>query len=771
MIQPYYMNRELSWIKFNERVLEEAEDPNVPLLEQLSFSAIYQSNLDEFVQVRIGTMLDRMESEPKKKDSRSGMKPKQQLKAMLAEIENLLPRKDRAYYTTMDKLKEFGIVHVSFSDASPEEKIFLEQYFKREVKMLLSPIVLDKRQPFPFLKNKAIYIAVHLASKSGVRMGIVPAGVSDRMIRLGKSGRFILLEDLILHFAPQLFKNDKVLDAAVIRVTRSGSISFESSAPDENTDFRDTMKELIRKRNKQDAVRLQMNSMLDEEATDYLLKKLKLSRKQLFLEQTPLDLSFVYQLGDFASQPELKFPMQKPQPRADISPKKDMMSQIARHDILLSYPYESISPFLRLLDEAALDPDVASIKIPLYRLASNSRVIDSLCQAAENGKEVLVLVELRARFDEENNIQWAERLLDAGCTVIYGPHNMKVHSKLLLITRKTENGAEYFVQVGTGNYNETTSEQYTDLSVITADQTVGQDAAQIFESLSLGQAPSYTEALWAAPNHYRTRVLRMIEDETASGEAGRIAIKQAYNEQEEAQAVLNAVLTTNDITSCAVLSNNLKYFDPLITLLQNRSIPYKVLGGRKTLKKHIRFMNHILRIIESENAYSIRKIAEYANIPITENGKKKKSLFFASPLGEIVRSIQEKVESLPFSSIAALVVGQIMMDPEDDPSITQDYMDFQSWAGDYASISDYLAAFATDRERFAQFYDSDYEECPIPTDRGYLTLSTIHSAKGLEWDHVFIMGLEEGNFPNPYFCKGKTDQEIADFLVDLIGNK
>ena len=246
-------------------------------------------------------------------------------------------------------------------------------------------------------------------------------------------------------------------------------------------------------------------------------------------------------------------------------------------------------------------------------------------------------------------------------------------------------------------------------------------------------------------------------------DAGRIAIKQAYNEQEEAQAVLNAVLTTNDITSCAVLSNNLKYFDPLITLLQNRCIPYKVLGGRKTLKKHIRFMNHILRIIESENAYSIRKIAEYVNIPITENGKKKKSLFFASPLGEIVRSIQEKVESLPFSSIAALVVGQIMMDPEDDPSITQDYMDFQSWAGDYASISDYLAAFATDRERFAQFYDSDYEECPIPTDRGYLTLSTIHSAKGLEWDHVFIMGLEEGNFPNPYFCKGKTDQEIADF--------
>lgn len=523
MIQPYYMNRELSWIKFNERVLEEAEDSNVPLLEQLSFSAIYQSNLDEFVQVRVGTMLDRMESEPQKKDSRSGMKPKQQLKAMLAEIQNLLPRKDRAYYNTMDKLKEFGIVHVTFSDALPEEKIFLEQYFKREVKMLLSPIVLDKRQPFPFLKNKAVYIAVHLASKSGVRMGIVPAGVSDRIIRLGKSGRFMLLEDLILHFAPQLFKNEKVLDAAVIRVTRSGSISFESSAPDENTDFRDTMKELIRKRNKQNAVRLQMNSMLDEEATEYLLKKLKLSRKQLFLEQTPLDLSFVYQLGDFTSEPELRFPPQKPQLRADISPKQDMMSQIAKHDILLSYPYESISPFLRLLDEAALDPDVASIKITLYRLASNSRVIDSLCQAAENGKEVLVLVELRARFDEENNIHWAERLLDAGCTVIYGPHNMKVHSKLLLITRKTENGAEYFVQVGTGNYNEKTSRIYTDLSLMTANPEIAEDARHVFDALSTDSLVEQTKQLLVAPLCLKSEIIRMLDEEIAHARNGEEA--------------------------------------------------------------------------------------------------------------------------------------------------------------------------------------------------------------------------------------------------------
>ena len=525
MIQPYYMNRELSWIKFNERVLEEAENPDTPLLEQLSFSAIYQSNLDEFMQVRIGTMLDRSEddSSKKKKDSRSGMKPKEQLKAMLEEISALLPRKDRAYFNTMDKLKEYGIVHVKFSDASSEEKIYLEQYFKREVKMLLSPIVLDKRQPFPFLKNKAIYIAVHLASKSGIKMGLIPAGVSDRIIKLGKKGRFILLEDLILHFAPQIFKNDKVLDAAVIRITRNGAFSFESSAPDEENDFRDTMKELIRRRNKREAVRLQMNSTLNEEAMEYLLKKLKLSKKQLFLEQTPLDLSFVYQLGELNTAPELKFPPHKPQSRTDIAPKKDMLSQIAEHDILLSYPYESISPFLRMLDEAAIDPDVVSIKITLYRLASNSRVIDSLCQAAENGKDVLVLVELRARFDEENNIFWAERLLDAGCTVIYGPHNMKVHSKLLLITRKTENGVENFVQVGTGNYNEKTSRIYTDLCLMTANPEIAEDARHVFDALSTDTLVKETKQLLVAPLCLKSKIIALLDEEIQHANNGEEA--------------------------------------------------------------------------------------------------------------------------------------------------------------------------------------------------------------------------------------------------------
>ncbi len=525
MIQPYYDNRELSWIKFNMRVLEEAEDPNVPLLEQLSFSAIYQNNLDEFVQVRVGTMLDRSKAKGtrKKKDSRSGKKPEEQLEEMLLHIRELVPRKDRAYQHTMNRLKEYGIEHISFSDTTAEEKLFLEQYFKREIKMLLLPIVLDKRQPFPFLKNKGLYVAVHFASKNGVKMGLIPAASTDRIIRLGKSGRFILLEDVILHFAPQIFKNEKVLDAAVIRVTRNGAISFESSAQDEETDFRETMREVIRKRNKREVVRLQMNSAMSAEAMQYLLKKLKLSENQLFLEETPLDLSFVYQLGDADTAPELKFPPQKPQNRADISPKQDLFSQIAERDILLSYPYESISPFLRMLDEAAIDPEVRSIKITLYRVARNSRVIDSLCQAAENGKEVLVLVELRARFDEENNIFWSERLQDAGCVVIYGPHNMKVHSKLLLITKRTEEGVRNFVQIGTGNYNEKTSRIYTDLSLLTANEEIAEDARHVFDTLSANTLVDATKQLLVAPLCLKSKILALLDEEISLARKGEEA--------------------------------------------------------------------------------------------------------------------------------------------------------------------------------------------------------------------------------------------------------
>ncbi len=424
----------------------------------------------------------------------------------------------------MSKLKAYGIEHIAFADASAEEKAFLELYFKREIKPLLSPVIIDKRQPFPFLRNKEIYIVVHLQSKSGVKLGVIPtAGFHDRVIRLDKKGRFMLLEDLLLHFASAAFKNYKVLDAAVMRVTRNSDIPFGGMAADEETDFRDVMEGLLKKRKKREPVRLQMNSSLDTEAMAYLLSQLKLKKKNLFFEETPLDLSFVYKLAEFNSDPLLRFAPHKPQNRSDISTRRDMMSQIAERDILLSYPYESITPFLRLLHEAALDPDVVSIKITLYRLASNSRVIESLCQAAENGKEVLVMVELRARFDEENNIHWAERLLDAGCTVIYGPHNMKVHSKLLLITRRTDDGVQNFVQIGTGNYNEKTSRLYTDLSLMTADPDIAEDARHVFDALSTDSLVQETKALLVAPLCLRSKILEMLDEEIERAKNGEEA--------------------------------------------------------------------------------------------------------------------------------------------------------------------------------------------------------------------------------------------------------
>ncbi len=524
MIQPYYENRELSWLRFNMRVLEEASSESVPLLERLGFSAIYQSNMDEFVMVRVGTMIDRWREKPKSKDSRSGMTPKKQVHAMLDEIAAQLPHKDNAYAHTMAQLRAYGYEHVRYEDTTQEEKHFLDLYFKRELKPLLSPVIVDKSHPFPFLRNKEIYVAVHLQSKSKVKIGFIPTtGFKERIIRLNRSGRFILVEDLLLHFAPLAFKYYTVLDSALLRVTRNADIRYDSSAQDEDTDFREVMQGLLQKRKKREAVRLQMSRSLEPQAMEYLLKKLHLSRRYLFFEETPLDLSFVFKLGDFNSDPILRFAPHKPQVRKDISGRRNMLDQVLERDILLSYPYESISPFLRLLHDAANDPDVASIKITLYRLATNSQVIESLIQAAENGKEVLVMVELRARFDEENNIQWASMLQEAGCTIMYGPHNMKVHSKLLLITMHTEEGVKHVVQVGTGNYNEKTSKIYTDLCLMTANPLIGEDARHVFDTLAMDTLVQETDALLVAPLCLKSKILAMIDEEITLAKEGKRA--------------------------------------------------------------------------------------------------------------------------------------------------------------------------------------------------------------------------------------------------------
>lgn len=524
-----YENRELSWLKFNERVLEEAQDPSVPLLERLNFAGIFQSNLDEFFMVRVGSLYDQMLVKPKKKDNKSGMTAKEQLDAIFYKVNELEPMKDIAYKNIMLELMEYGVEQINFRSATIEEQQYLQEYFKKEIKPLVFPLIIEKKNPFPFLKNKEIYCAVQLQSKSNVKLGIIPAsGQFSRVIRLSGGNRFILAEDLILHFAPTIFKNYKVIDKTLFRITRNADITVEEGLYDQDFDFREAMEELCKKRKKLHPVRMQLSETFSHPALQFLCKKLDLDENHIFYLKTPLDLSFAGTIRDMLDNPELKFDKLIPQKSASIAENMSIIPQIKRHDILLSYPYESIKPFIQLLNEAANDPKVTEIKITLYRLAKNSQIIEALCDASENGKEVTVLVELRARFDEENNIGWSRRLQDAGCKIMYGPRELKVHSKLLLITRKISGKTEYITQIGTGNYNEKTSTLYTDLSLMTANQDIGMDAQAIFDALSENRLVEKSECLLIAPLCLQNRVLEMIDDEiehAKNGEDAYIGVK------------------------------------------------------------------------------------------------------------------------------------------------------------------------------------------------------------------------------------------------------
>lgn len=424
----YLENRELSWLKFNKRVLEEVTDESVPLLERLSFSAIYQSNLDEFFRVRVGTLTDASDDNDtkNKRENKTGMTPKEQLDAVFTAVRRLQPLAEESYIKTMELLKPYGYEQVTISSASEEEKLFLELYFKREIKPLVSPIVIDKSHPFPFLSNNALYILVQIKDKDkkGITIGIIPVKNEHfpRMIPLGNNGkRFILAEDVILNFANLVFKNYKVIDKVIVRVTRNADIDPD----DDDGDFRESMEELVSKRQKLKPVRLELSDNFSGDALEYFCKKLKIENRNVFYSRIPLDLSYLFELGDLSDDSSLKYQKREPQKSAALSESRSIISQIRSKDVLLSYPYESIGTFIKLLNEASVDESVTSIKITLYRLARNSKIIEALCTASESGKEVIVLVELRARFDEENNIKWSRVLQESGCRVIYGPRITK----------------------------------------------------------------------------------------------------------------------------------------------------------------------------------------------------------------------------------------------------------------------------------------------------------------------------------------------------------
>ncbi len=530
----FLMNRELSWLKFNDRVLDEAGNPAVPLAERLTFASIYQSNLDEFYMVRVGTLMDQMEVSPDERENKTNMTAKEQVKAIVKETKSLDLKKGRIYEQLMGELEPKGIRIINFNKLSDEEGKLLELYFDQDVAPYLSANIVSKQQPFPFLKNKEIYAVAKLQSKGGkTKTAIIPCSnnVFRRLIDIPtRPGSFMLSEELILHFFPKLFSNYTVKEKSLVRITRNADIDTETIY-DEDLDYRDAMKNLIRQRTRMKPVRMELSRELSKKTVQELCHTIKVEKSHVFLSDVPLDLSFVFGIQNYLKskdQEALFYQRRTPRMTPQLDPKESLVAQISKKDVLLSYPFENIKSFINLLEEAAKDDTVVSIKMTLYRLANKSKIIDALIEASENGKEVVVLVELRARFDEESNIEYSRKLEEAGCQVIYGLNGFKVHSKLCLISRKTETGISYITQIGTGNYNEKTASLYTDLSLITAHQGIGSEAAKVFDSLLRGEFVKETEYLLVAPKCLQNKILDMIDHEiqiAKDGGEGYVGIK------------------------------------------------------------------------------------------------------------------------------------------------------------------------------------------------------------------------------------------------------
>ncbi len=531
---PYMMNRELSWLKFNERVLNEAGNPRVPLAERLTFAAIYQSNLDEFYRVRVGTLMDQMESSEVVRENKTNMTSEEQVKAILKATRELDLKKAVIYEQLMGELEPKGIRLINFNKLSAEEGKLLEIYFDQEIAPYLSANIVSKQQPFPFLKNKDIYAVASLATKGGkTRTAIIPCSnnVFKRLIDIPtRKGTFMLSEELILHFLPKMFKNYEVKEKSLLRITRNADIDTETIY-DEDLDYREAMENLIKQRKRMNPVRMEISRELNKKMINSLCKDIHVEKNHVFLSRVPLDMSFVFAIQSYlkkTDQEKLFYQRRTPRMTPSLDEKRHLIPQIVDKDVVLSYPFENIKSFINLLYEAAKDDTVVSIKMTLYRLADKSQIVDALVEAAENGKEVVVLVELRARFDEESNIEYSRKLEEAGCRVIYGLNGYKVHSKLCLISRKTESGVSYITQIGTGNYNEKTSALYTDLSLITANQEIGKEAAEVFAALLRGETVETTNLLMVAPKCLQNKVLEMIDEEIShvkQGEEGYVGIK------------------------------------------------------------------------------------------------------------------------------------------------------------------------------------------------------------------------------------------------------
>ena len=527
----YTQNRELSWLRFNQRVLEEAADQDVPALERLKFISIFSSNLDEFFMVRVGSLFDLAHMTPDDTDSKTGWTPSNQLRHIYHTIPGLLTMKKQIYTAVMETLGQNGIQDVSIETLNSDDLKQVNRFFKKELLPILSPILIGPNHPVPHLVNKRMNAVAMLKNKKGERaVGIVPvpAHVSPYLL-LEDGMRYVRTENILLHWLPSLFDAYTVKESCILTVTRNADISFDDEKFEDNEDdFRRQMKKLLKQRDHLSVVRLELSTQVSSDFQKLLSGIARVEKYQIFVDSTPLNMGYVFKLvGDLPKElsTRLLYPTYRPRWAEDLKHDQPMMPQIQKKDRLLFYPFDSVDPFLRLLNEAADNPHVLSIKITIYRLASSSKIAQALCRAAENGKEVLVLMELRARFDEENNLLWSKMLEESGCQVIYGTEGYKCHSKICLITLRNHNKTTYLTQIGTGNYNEKTNAMYTDLSLMTTDQTIGEDAAAFFRNMLVNKLDGEYQKLCVSPFGIKEMLLKNIDRQIALGKEGYICIK------------------------------------------------------------------------------------------------------------------------------------------------------------------------------------------------------------------------------------------------------
>ena len=525
----YTQNRELSWLRFNQRVLEEAQDETVPLMERMKFVAIFTSNLDEFFMIRVGSLYDMAAADNTKQDIRSGMTAEEQLAAIYRAVAPMYKERDKTYAEIKKQLHPYGVCGLGFKELEQQEKKYVKKYFKEQILPVLSPQIVDANHPFPHLLNKEIYVVANLKQGNKTMLGVVPVPqyISDVLFLPGHDIRYIRMEKVIMEYLELVFDKYQVSDKNYICVTRNADIAPNDELMADNEDFRYVMQETLHKRRRMAVVRLEAANPLGKEMEKFLCEKFHITPECIFRTKMPMKLGFIFTIADKVPESMKRALTDSPfipQPSSMLSEGR-VMEQVKKKDVLLSYPYESMEPFLQLIKEASTDPDVMTIRITIYRLAKKARLVEYLCAAAENGKEVTALIELRARFDEQNNIDWSERMEEAGCRVLYGFENYKVHSKICLITYRNKNEIRYITQIGTGNYNEKTAKMYTDYSLITSSQEIGEDAAVFFKNMSFGNLDGVYNLLIVSPTSLKQKVLQLMDEEIAKGKDGRILMK------------------------------------------------------------------------------------------------------------------------------------------------------------------------------------------------------------------------------------------------------